>query len=286
MSLLSFTPDSRWHRMGRRERAGTEAFFQAREARCVSACSRYLNRKTGDKVWVLPERRGAPEALLLYSRLCFFPIFDGRRDIPVPPFLASFFAKHPVHAIQGAPEDTEGLETLAERQGLAWADRFDYDLLTLDREPAPDCLHAGPPDLILRRPGPPDLDGLFPLQAAYEQEEVLPQGATFSPAASRQALEQLIRREYVLAAFLGGRLVGKINTNAASFSRCQIGGVYVLPAYRGQGIAARMTAVLARELLACGKGLTLFVKKQNLPAQAAYRRTGFQAAGNYRIVYY
>jgi ribosomal protein S18 acetylase RimI-like enzyme len=198
----------------------------------------------------------------------------------------SFFAKHPVHAIQGDPEDTQDLEALAERQGLLRTDRFDYDLLTLDRAPNPDSLRAGPPDLILRRPGPQDVDGLFPLQAAYEQEEVLPQGATFYPAASRLALEQMIRQEYVLAAFLGGRLVGKINTNATSFSRCQIGGVYVLPACRGQGIAARMTAHLARELLTRGKGLSLFVKKQNLPAQAVYRRTGFQTSGNYRIVYY
>ena len=80
--------------------------------------------------------------------------------------------------------------------------------------------------------------------------------------------------------------MGKINTNAASFTRVQIGGVYVLPEYRGLGIGRRMTAVFAGELQARGWGLTLFVKKNNPAAQKIYRSIGFEEAGDYRISYY
>jgi predicted GNAT family acetyltransferase len=80
--------------------------------------------------------------------------------------------------------------------------------------------------------------------------------------------------------------VGKINTNAESFTRYQIGGVYVHTDYRGLGIASVMTAALVRKLLAMGKGASLFVKKQNAAAGTVYRRVGFVKTGEYRIAYY
>lgn len=54
--------------------------------------------------------------------------------------------------------------------------------------------------------------------------------------------------------------------------------VFVAPAHRGQGLAPRMLArleELARER-GCGK-LTLEVLESNTPAQAAYRKFGFEA---------
>jgi predicted GNAT family acetyltransferase len=130
------------------------------------------------------------------------------------------------------------------------------------------------------------MEDMFLLQSGYEQEEVLPTGAVFNPAACRLSLERLIAGEHVLAAEMKGRLVGKINTSAASFSRWQIGGVYVHPGYRGQGIACRMAAEFIRTLIREGKGVSLFVKKRNAAAQAVYRRIGFRSAGDYRISYY
>jgi predicted GNAT family acetyltransferase len=82
------------------------------------------------------------------------------------------------------------------------------------------------------------------------------------------------------------RIVGKINTNAASFTRLQVGGVYVLPEYRGLGIGRRMTAAFTGELIQQGRGLTLFVKKNNPAARSIYDRAGFTAAADYRISYY
>ena len=80
--------------------------------------------------------------------------------------------------------------------------------------------------------------------------------------------------------------MGKINTNAASFTRLQIGGVDVLPEYRGLGIGRRMTAAFVGELSKQGRGLTLFVKKNNPAARAIYDHIGFSVAADYRISYY
>jgi predicted GNAT family acetyltransferase len=183
-------------------------------------------------------------------------------------------------------EDTELLETLMEDQGYYVAERIDYDLMSIDSAPMPEALRAGPARLVLRPPAAGDDDAIFALQSAYEREEVLPKGADFYPAVCRHNLDHILSSERVLVAELDGRLVGKINTSARSFTRFQIGGVYVRPDCRGLGIAARMTAVFAQDILAAGKGITLFVKKRNAAARAVYRKTGFSVLADYRICYY
>jgi ribosomal protein S18 acetylase RimI-like enzyme len=222
----------------------------------------------------------------MHSKGTVFPVFQGR-DIFLPPrFMARFLRKIDIHALQGLKEETVLLESGLSRLGLSAFDRIDYDLMSLDRPPNPNSLHRGPSRLMVRSPEASDLEELFHLQALYEQEEVLPAGAEFFPAACRLSLESILTKERILVAELEGRILGKINTNAASFSRYQIGGVYVLPEYRGLGIGSRLTAEFARSLLASGKGVTLFVKKRNHSARNVYRRIGFIAFADYRITYY
>jgi predicted GNAT family acetyltransferase len=156
----------------------------------------------------------------------------------------------------------------------------------MDGEPPAGLLRKGPPGLVLRVPERADIEAMFPLQKAYEQAEVLPPDAVFSPAACRLALERIIGRERVLVACLGGRIVGKVNTNADSFTLRQVGGVYVDERYRGRGIGTAMLAAFVRDLIAEGKGASLFVKKRNTAARALYRRVGFTGAGDYRITYF
>jgi predicted GNAT family acetyltransferase len=173
-----------------------------------------------------------------------------------------------------------------ESLGFQAQERIDYDLMTLDQDPLSECFHQGPINLVLRKPVPEDTEGLFQLQAAYEQEEVLPRDAVFNPAVCRKTLERLLASELILIACLDGKIVGKINTNALSFNCRQIGGVYVRPEYRSRGIAVRMSAVFIRDLLASHQEISLFVKKRNAPARALYRRLGFAYRGDYRISYY
>jgi predicted GNAT family acetyltransferase len=183
-------------------------------------------------------------------------------------------------------EDAARLEALMEEQGYFAAERIDYDLMSMDSAPRPEAFRAGPAGLVLRQPVPGDTEHLFALQAAYEQEEVLPANAAFDPANTRLNLDRILSKERVLVAELDGQLAGKINTSAESFTRYQIGGVYVRPAFRGLGIGTRMTAVFAQNLLALGRGLSLFVKQRNAAAGKIYRKAGFNTLADYRITYY
>jgi hypothetical protein len=171
-------------------------------------------------------------------------------------------------------------------QGYFASERIEYELMSLDSAPKPEALRAGPIELTLRSPLPEDEESLFTLQSAYEQEEVLPASAAFDPAVSRLNLQQILSRGRLLVAELDGQVVGKINTSALSFTRYQIGGVYVRPDCRGLGIGAKMTAVFVQSLLAQGRGVTLFVKKRNAAACKVYRKAGFSVLADYRITYY
>ncbi|MDR2160415.1 MAG: GNAT family N-acetyltransferase, partial [Treponema sp.] len=99
-------------------------------------------------------------------------------------------------------------------------------------------------------------------------------------------LARILADEQILAAELDGRIVGKINTNAGSFTRRQIGGVYVHPGCRALGIGRRMTAEFTRRLIRQGWGVSLFVKKRNRAARKIYLALGFETVGDYRISYY
>jgi ribosomal protein S18 acetylase RimI-like enzyme len=277
----------RWRKMKKREASEPELFLRRRESWCVGACGRFLSRDSGkDQVWVLKEKGGRLSALLLYSRRTVFPVFNGRIDIPLFRFIRRRFRTAPIHAVQGLREETLVLEETLADLGIAPVDIIDYDLMALDGEPPGENFRAGPPGLVLRRPDILDMDDLFELQAAYEKEEIIPNGSAFNAAACRLNLQRVLEEEQFLAAELDGRLVGKINTSVRSFTRCQIGGVYVHPGYRGRGIARRMTAAFIRGLIAQGWGITLFVKKKNLAARSVYRRTGFRSFADYRISYY
>jgi hypothetical protein len=294
MSLRSGNKPPRWRKIPKGELHRAEAFLRPREKFCVAACSRFLRLdETGGHVWQLPGTDGEIAALLLHARRSLFPVFGKKSDVPGPRFLSRFLGKVHIHAVQGLREDAELLENLMQVQGYCAAEQIDYDLMSFNNAPGVSFTQAaqrsGPAGLTLRPPLPADEERLFSLQSAYEQEEVLPAQSVFNPAVARMNFQQLLARERILVADLNGTVVGKINTSAKSFSRCQIGGVYVRPDCRGMGIGAKMTAVFAQGLLAEDQGLsgiTLFVKKRNAAAGRVYRKIGFSVLADYRITYY
>ena len=279
----------RWRKIRRAERYGAEAYLREREKFCVSASARFLKIGQGSRsghIWRLSGPNGEISALLLHSQKILFPLFDKNPYVPSPRFLKRFLCKVPIHALQGLREDTEILEALMKEQGYYATDRTDYVLMGIDSSPRPEALKSGPANLVLRSPLPEDEEALFALQSVYEQEEVLPRNADFYAPACRLNLQHILSSERVLVAELDGQVVAKINTSAESFTRYQIGGVYVRPDCRGKGICTRMTAVFAGKLLTDGRGITLFVKKRNKAAIKAYHKAGLTSLADYRITYY
>ena len=252
---------------------------------CVTACGRFLVRESSDSVWMLCGVKNEFIAVLVNSRSTLIPVLCGMREIPSPLFLKRFFRLKKVHSVQGLKNEVLILEKYMESFGRTVSEIIDYDLMCIDRPPV-NKKDFQSVNITLRVPKLTDLNALAPLQAAYEQEEVLHKGSVFSPAASRINLANIIKTGRILAAELNGRLVGKINVSAVSFTKYQVGGVYVHPDYRGLGIARRMAAEFIAALTGEGMGVTLFVKKSNLPARRLYTGLGFTVRGDYRITYY
>jgi hypothetical protein len=130
------------------------------------------------------------------------------------------------------------------------------------------------------------VDQLYPLQEAYEKEEVVPPGYPFNPGACRNGLERLLQDQVVFTAWLDGFPVAKANTNAFAYRQAQIGGVFVRPEFRGRGIAKRLVRELVHTVVDQGWQVRLFVKKDNQPAIAVYRHLGFTIQDEYGIFYY
>ena len=275
----------RWRKIKKKDIAGTEALLQSHERWCMNACNRYLNRRSEkDTVWLLKNKAGEITALIVRSKLSLLPVLGEEEPVPPPHFLKGFFGPVPVHSLQGRKEDMLIMEPALEKLGLYAQEKLDYDLMCIDRPPS--GFHVPCAGLTLRKPDSGDMNALAALHAAYEQEEVLPTASEFSAATSRMNIEQIFSKQQMLVAELDGRLIGKINTNASTFTRYQVGGVYVLPEYRGRGIARRMAGEFIDGLTAKGKGISLFVKKTNPAARRVYQRIGFEILGDYRINYY
>jgi hypothetical protein len=276
-----------WRKMKKNDIPYIEDLLCDMEKDCVGACGRFIIREPSrDNIWVLASKTGHIRALTINSKSTVMPILCGMNDVPRPNFLGGFLRLKRIHSIQGFKNDVGVFEEEMKRTGKKVMDIFDYDLMETDMIPDKKHSLSGPDDLVLRFPRMVDLDVMAPLQAAYEQEEVLPQGSVFSYAASRINLANIIANGKILIAELKGRVIGKINVSAVSYSRYQVGGVYVHPDFRGKGVARRMASEFIASLVNEGKGVTLYVKKSNAAAKRLYAGLGFNLRGDYRITYY
>lgn len=79
-----------------------------------------------------------------------------------------------------------------------------------------------------------------------------------------------------------GTPVGMSSINARAGDAVQIGGVFVLPDWRGRGFAGQMVAAYLAELYATGIGRAILFAASDAAA-SAYRRIGFERIGAYRV---
>jgi ribosomal protein S18 acetylase RimI-like enzyme len=127
-------------------------------------------------------------------------------------------------------------------------------------------LGSAPADLL----GPADLD-----EVAAFYERAYP-GTWFVPRMLETGRYVGIREHGVLACVAG------VHVHSPAWKVAALGNVATLPGLRGQGFATRACGALCRLLLADGVDtIALNVRADNAPAIAAYRRLGFESAGEY-----
>jgi predicted GNAT family acetyltransferase len=146
--------------------------------------------------------------------------------------------------------------------------REDQPLLVLDRPP------LIPPDPRVRLVLPSELDVLLPAAVAMFTEEIgIPPE---SVDLYRARVAELIAARRCFARIEAGRVLFKAEVGAATRAACQVQGVWVAPALRGQGLGTIGTAAVAaaaqRDIAPV---VSLYVNAFNTGARRAYERVGF-----------
>jgi GNAT superfamily N-acetyltransferase len=139
------------------------------------------------------------------------------------------------------------------------------------------------PDPAVRRTTREQSQVLYPACVAMYTEEV-----GVSPEVDggrdlyRARVNQLIGRGWSFSRIEDGRVLFKAEVACASPDACQVQGVYVDPAMRGQGLAvAGMAAVVEVCLREIAPAVSLYVNEHNRAARAAYARVGFEQTATF-----
>lgn len=142
------------------------------------------------------------------------------------------------------------------------------------------------PDPLVRRVAPNEIDVLLPASIAMFTEEV-----GISPVAAdggslyRSRVNELVQLGRSFARIEDGRVVFKAEVGAVTAAACQIQGVWVDPALRGQGISvAGMAAVIDECLRSIAPAVSLYVNDYNVAARRSYERVGFATIGTFMSV--
>ncbi len=142
------------------------------------------------------------------------------------------------------------------------------------------------PDPLVRRVRPDEIATLLPAAVAMFTEEVgVSPLAGDGGSAYRARVAELITTGRAFARIEDDRVVFKAEVGAVTADACQVQGVWVDPARRGQGLAAPgMAAVVAACLERVAPVVSLYVNDYNAPALATYARVGFSRVGTFATV--
>jgi GNAT superfamily N-acetyltransferase len=170
--------------------------------------------------------------------------------------------------------DRESIEKLPSVPGVAFERMRDFLFMEVRRgrfTPVP-CEKAV-------EPTGEKADQLASLQIGYEIEELGVRSTEISRKRTEAVVRRRIERGEVTAVYEGETPVAFASVNARFECTCQIGSVYVVPAYRGKGYGkAIVSAHLARLFDRYGR-VVLFVKKTNTRAIHVYTALGFLVQG-------
>jgi GNAT superfamily N-acetyltransferase len=171
---------------------------------------------------------------------------------------------------------------LAERWGTPWSKVRDV------RAKQPVMAISGPPavepDQRVRRMGLDHWDSYYEAAVKMYTEEVGVSPVQGSPAGYRFYVRQLITSGRAFGLVHQGRVVFKADVGSVAGSVCQVQGVWLDPALRGQGLAAPAMAAVVQLARTIAPTVSLYVNDYNAPARRVYARCGFTSAGEFATV--
>jgi uncharacterized protein len=158
--------------------------------------------------------------------------------------------------------------------------RWDQPHLEIDASPRVE------PDPRVRRTTYDDIGEVYPACVAMYTEEV---GVSPEDGGGadlyRARIYQLMGRGWSFARIEGGTVLFKAEVASVTPYACQVQGVYVDPAHRGEGLAASgMAAVVDVARREIAPVVSLYVNAHNVPARRAYARVGFRQTAQFATV--
>lgn len=142
-----------------------------------------------------------------------------------------------------------------------------------------------PQVLPVRWAQPADGPSLLPASVAMFTEEVGYDPMIRDPRGYSQRLDQLLGSgRSLLAVNREGVVVFKVDLGLVAGQDCQLQGVWLHPAYRGQKLAAPLLAQALQLISQRYRQISLYVNDYNQPARALYARCGFEQVGTYASI--
>ncbi|MGP1454858.1 MAG: GNAT family N-acetyltransferase [Treponema sp.] len=205
-------------------------------------------------------------------------------------FLQEALACSHIHAIIGLRIHTVCLETvITDFFKMSFAFSQDYYLMQCSNivRPFLDPMQVTLPfDCItVEKATVDDVASLFPLQTAYERDEVTYNGIEINPRVCKLALYAQVRKSFVYKVSVDSHIVAKAGINAFGINCFQIGGVYTLPEWRNHGLASFLVAHMVHAHLQEKAQAIIFVKLSNQAAVQVYTKVGFKHCGLFRLTY-
>lgn len=173
---------------------------------------------------------------------------------------------------------------LSERWGSPWSRvrdvRASQPVMAISTAPSVDA------DPGVRRMGLEHWDSYYEAAVKMYTEEVGVSPVQGNPAGYRFYVRQLITSGRAFGMIRDGRVVFKADVGSVAGSVCQVQGVWLDPALRGQGLAAPAMAAVVLLARTITPTVTLYVNDYNRPARATYARVGFADVGEFATIHY
>ncbi|NIZ46339.1 GNAT family N-acetyltransferase [Entomospira nematocerorum] len=131
-----------------------------------------------------------------------------------------------------------------------------------------------------------DFQRLLPLEVGYQKEEVMvAKQHIMTDTAIALHFQRRLHDEVGYHLEYKRHVLTKLSINIMGRSYDQVAGVYTDPRFRMKGLATILLSELMKLYMNHPKGLTLFVKVDNIGAYKLYRKLGFQKKQYFRISY-
>ncbi len=257
-------------------------YLLQKEFTCISLLSHVLNFKESDNLYyihnnTLPVSANNITGVILITNygVILHSIKKATKQLLFPYFRGNLFS------FAGTSYGTNVIQsTLAKDPKTI----FNYDLLTYNYTNPRSNIKPLPRNYKIEKCSLNDLDKLYFLQYNYQIEEVLPKGKILTEKQCTSLLYERLRNHLVYGIKdENNNFVAIAGTNAIGYNYVQLGGIYTNSNHRKKGLAQNLVKHL---VLNCNKKVALFVKKDNISAQKAYKNAGFEPTNiDYHICY-